>query len=100
MIYSLWEGLMGRGKMPRRGDDHHVLDFRPESGFSIEKLAEMIVQAMRELDMDAQISLPGSVVLEIERECSEQEIVDGYNTYMSTRIGTQSASNKNEKEPR
>lgn len=99
MIYSLWESLARRGNMPRRGNDSQVLDFRPESGFIIEKLAQMVVDAMREMDMDAQISLPGQVVLEIERECTEQEIVDGYNTYMATHGKTRQASNRNEKNP-
>ena len=99
MIYSWWEGLRRRGKMPRRGDNHRVLDFRPESGFAIDKLAEMIVESMQEMDMDAQITLPGQVVLEIERECTEQDIIDGYNAYIATQPKPRQASNKNDKDP-
>ena len=81
----------------RTGDD--VLDFKPESGFAIAKLAPMIVKAMQEMDMDAQISLPGKVILEIEKECTEEEIIDGYNGYMSTQMKSRPASNRNEKQP-
>jgi hypothetical protein len=99
MIYSFWEELARRGKMPHRGDENQILDFRPENGFTIEKLAEMIVQAMQDMDMDAQITLPGKVVLEIERECTEEEIIEGYNTFKATQAKAWRASNRNEKEP-
>jgi hypothetical protein len=82
--------------MPRQ-EDNDVIDFTPENGFAIEKLAPVIVKAMNEMDMDAQINLPGKVVIEIERECTEQEIVVGYNNYMAQRIRHRLASNKNEK---
>lgn len=78
-------------------DDDDVIDFTPENGFVIEKLAPVIVNAMRDMDMDAQINLPGRVIIEIERDCTEQEIVKGYKNYMSERIKDRSASNKNEK---
>ena len=96
MLYSWWEGLLKRGGMPRRTDDH-VINFTPESGFVIEKLAEAVVKAMREMNMDAQVTLPGRVILEIERDCTEREIIDGYNAYISSQIN-RSASNKNDKE--
>ena len=80
---------------------HHqegqVIDFTPEDGFVIEKLAETIVKAMREMDMDAQINLPDKVVLEIEKDCTEQEIIEGYKDYMSSRPKARPASNRNEK---
>ena len=79
------------------GDD--VIDFKPQSGFAIEKLAPVIVKAMREMDMDAQINLPGKVILEIERECTEEEIIEGYNGYMSTQLKSRPASNRNDKKP-
>lgn len=84
--------------MARRSDDD-VIDFTPESGFVIEKLAAMIVKTMRELDMDAEINLPGKVILEIDRNCTAQEIIKGYKDYMAQRVRTRPVSNKNEKEP-
>jgi len=76
---------------------HDVIDFTPENGFVIEKLAQMIVKAMYEMNMDAQINLPGSVVLEIERDCTEQEIITGYKDYISNQFKYRPASNRNEK---
>jgi hypothetical protein len=83
--------------MPGQSEDQ-VIEFTPESGFVIEKLAEKIVSAMREMDMDAQVNLPGNIILEIEKDCTELEIVEGYKDYMSTQVKSRPASNANEKE--
>ena len=61
--------------------------------------APTIVQAMREMDMDAEINLPNKVTLEIDRNCTAQEIIKGYKDYMARRVRTRPVSNKNEKEP-
>jgi hypothetical protein len=82
------------------GDDDEVIDFTPESGFVIEKLAASVVRMMREMDMDARVHLPGDVILEIEKECTAGEIIKGYKEYMADRISSRPASNKNEKETR
>jgi len=79
--------------------DAAVIDFTPEAGFVIEKLAQVIVKTMREMDMDAHINLPGKVILEIEKDCTEQEIIEGYKGYMSTHAKPRPASNRNEREP-
>jgi hypothetical protein len=78
-------------------EENQVIDFTPENGFVIEKLAQTIVKAMSEMNMDAHLNLPGSVVLEIEKGCTEQEIIEGYNDYMSARVKSRPASNRNEK---
>ena len=86
--------------MSRRGkDDDEVIQFTPEVGFTIEKLASTIIQMMREMDMDAHINLPGGVTIEVERHCTAKEIITGYQEYIKTQITSRSASNKNEKEP-
>ena len=82
--------------MPRREDDD-VIDFTPESGFVIEKLAPTIVQMMRDLDMDAHVTLPDDVVIEIDKDCTTQEIIKGYKDYMAGRIKARPPSNRNEK---
>jgi hypothetical protein len=82
------------------GDDDEVIDFTPESGFVIEKLAPTIVRMMREMEMDARVNLPGGVVLEIEKECTVKEIIKGYKEYIAGHISTRPVSNKNEKETR
>jgi hypothetical protein len=97
MIYLARDGLLIRVGMPRQTNDQ-VIEFTPKSGFAIEKLAETIVKAMREMDMDAQVNLPGNIVLEIEKDCTEGEIVEGYNDYMSTHVKSRPASNANDKE--
>ncbi len=82
------------------GDDkENVLDFTPQSGFVIEKLAVSIVDMMREMDMDARINLPDGTVIDIEKECTTKDIIDGYKEYMANSISARPASNKNEKEP-
>lgn len=83
--------------MPRQDDD--VIDFTPETGFIIENLARTIVDMMRDMDMDAHVNLPGGVVVEIDKECTAQEIIKGYKDYMSDQIASRPASNKNEKKP-
>ncbi len=82
--------------MPQRDDDE-VIDFTPEAGFVIEKLAPTIVKMMRTMDMDAHVNLPGNVVIEIDKECTAQEIIKGYKEYMADHISTRPVSNKNEK---
>ena len=81
--------------MPQDGGE--ILDFTPENGFKIEKLAPMIVTAMTEMNMDAQLTLPGRVVLEIEQGCTAEEIIDGYKEYLSAQVRSRPASNRNEK---
>ncbi|MBU6474820.1 MAG: hypothetical protein KGQ70_02540 [Alphaproteobacteria bacterium] len=76
-----------------------VLDFTPESGFVIEKLAVSIVDMMREMDMDARLNLPDGTVIDIEKECTKQDIVAGYKEYVANSISSRPASNRNEKEP-
>jgi hypothetical protein len=82
--------------MPERESDD-VLDFTPETGFIIEKLAETIVRMMDDLGMDAQVNLPGNVVIEIDKDCSVQDIIAGYRDYMATHITARPVSNRNEK---
>ena len=84
--------------MSRRQDDD-VIDFTPETGFVIEKLARMIVQMMREMDMDAHVNLPNDVVLEIDKECTAKEIIKGYKDYVAGRISARPPSNRNERQP-
>jgi hypothetical protein len=84
--------------MPQKGGDDHVIDFKPETGFTIEKLAKQIVDMMRDLDMDARITLPDAVI-EIEKECTAKEIIDGYKEFIATKIRGRTSANKNEKEP-
>ena len=85
--------------MARRGKDdgdEQVIEFTPEAGFTIEKLARELVRHMRELEMDARVILP-NMVLEIEKDCTPKEIVDGYNEAMKAHITIRHPSNKNEK---
>ncbi len=82
--------------MQDSGKDH-VLDFTPESGFVIEKLAASIVDMMREMDMDACLNLPDGTVIDIEKECTKKDIIDGYKKYIASSISARSVSNKNEK---
>jgi hypothetical protein len=83
--------------MPPRGHDD-VIDYTPESGFMIENLAATIVQMMQDLDMDAHINLPDGTVIEVEKDCTEKEIIKGYKDYMAGRIKATVPSNKNERE--
>ena len=76
-----------------------MISFTPETGFSIEKLAALLVQTMRELDMDAQINLPNNVTIEVDKECTAKEIIDGYKEFLAKKIRATVASNKNEKKP-
>lgn len=85
--------------MPRRGQDDNVIDYTPEAGFVIEKLAPLIVQMMQDLDMDAHVNLPDGTVIEVEKDCTEKEIIKGYKDYMAGRIKATVPSNKNEREP-
>ncbi|MFH1158360.1 MAG: hypothetical protein V1721_05690 [Pseudomonadota bacterium] len=85
--------------MSRRSQDDEVINFTPESGFTIESLAATVVQMMRELDMDACVNLPDRVVLEIEKECTAKEIIAGYKKFIARKIKSRTPSNKNEKEP-
>jgi hypothetical protein len=85
--------------MTRRHSDDDVIDFTPETGFVIEKLAETIVRMMRDLDMDAHVNLPDGTVIEIEKECTMKEIIDGYKDFLAGRVRARTPSNKNEKEP-
>jgi hypothetical protein len=85
--------------MPRRGHDDDVIDFTPETGFTIEKLAVTIVEMMQDLGLDARINLPNGVVIEIEKECTVKEIIDGYKDFLAGHIRARTPSNKNEKEP-
>lgn len=84
---------LGRAMM--QGNDDDILTFTPESGFVIEKLASDIVQMMKNLDMDAHIQLPDGTVIEVERDCSKQDIISGYKAYLAGR--TSSPSNKNDR---
>lgn len=83
--------------MTRRGEDDDVINFTPEPGFTIENLAVTIVQMMRDLDMDAHVNLPNDIVIEISKDCTAKEIISGYKEYMSARVKSRPASNKNEK---
>jgi hypothetical protein len=83
--------------MSRKQDDD-VIEFTPESGFTIESIAPMVVQVMREMEMDARLILPNDIVVEIDRDCTVKEIVAGYKEYMKSQIKSRPASNKNEKE--
>jgi hypothetical protein len=82
--------------MPRNEDD--VIHFTAERGFVIETLAPTIVQMMRDLDMDAHVSLPSGDVIEIEKDCTAKEIIKGYKAYMADHVSARPVSNKNEKE--
>ncbi len=83
--------------MPRRRNDN-VIEFTPEPGFMIEKLAPQIIQMMRDMGMDAHINLPNGVTIEIEQECTAKEIIAGYKELIKAQIRRRSVSNKNEKE--
>lgn len=84
--------------MSRRGQDDDVIDFTPETGFTIEKLAITIVDMMRDLDLDAHINLPDGTVIEIDKECTVKEIVEGYKGFLAGHIRARTPSNKNEKD--
>lgn len=81
--------------MPPRGEDD-VISFTPETGFVIETLAAMIVQMMQNLEMDAHVNLPDGTVIEVDKDCSEKEIINGYKEYIAGLISATKPSNKNE----
>lgn len=83
--------------MPHTTDDN-VIEFTAETGFVIESLAKTIVQMMRDLDMDAHISLPDNTIIEIDKSCTAKEIVAGYKEYMASHVKSRPVSNRNEKE--
>ncbi len=78
--------------------DDKVIQFTPETGFTIEKLARTIVQMMRDMDMDAHVNLPGGDVMEIDRQCTAKDIIKSYKEFMASRLCKIIPSNKNEKE--
>lgn len=79
-------------------NEENVIHFTPEPGFTIEGLARTIVKAMREMDMDAQVDFPG-ITMDIEKNCTVGEIVEGYKEYVKTHIGSRAPSNRNEAGP-
>lgn len=79
--------------MPQKQDDN-VIEFTAENGFVIENLAKTIVQMMNDLDMDAHITLPDGVVIEVERDCTPSEIIAGYKDYLAGRIKARPPSNE------
>ncbi len=85
--------------MSRRGRDDDVIDFTAETGFTIENLAVTIVQMMQDLDMDAHVTLPDRTVIEIDKDCTVREIIEGYKDFISGHIRARTPSNKNEKDP-
>jgi len=76
--------------------DDSVIHFTPEQGFIIESLARTIVQAMRDMDMDAQVNLPDGTAMDIQKSCTAKEIVDGYNEFIKKQVSARIPSNKNE----
>jgi hypothetical protein len=84
--------------MASQGRDD-VIVFTAEAGFTIEKLAVTIVQMMQDMDMDAQVKLPSGATLEIDKECTTREIIEGYKDFMADHITARTASNKNEPQP-
>ncbi len=83
--------------MSRRPQDDEMINFTPEAGFTIESLAKTVIQMMHELDMDAYVNLPDGAVLEIEKECTAKEIIDGYKKFLSKKMKLRPPSNKNKK---
>ena len=77
--------------------DEHILEFELKNGFAIEKAAKEIVRMMREVNMDAVLQIPGGVTFEIDRDCTANDIVDGYKEFIKSKISKTLPSNSNDK---
>lgn len=54
-----------------------IIEFTPEPGTKIEKLAPLVIKAMELLDKDAEIHFP-TFTLEVPRGATAQDIIDTY----------------------
>ena len=62
--------------------DDEYIDFHVEEGADIVEAAVLVVEAMENLGLEAVMTLPDGTFFEIEKECSVEDIVNGYNAYM------------------
>jgi len=78
-------------------NDDHILEFKIRNGFFIKELSKKLVEMMQDANMDSRLYLPGGGILEIEKECSPEDIIEGYQSFIQSKISNNLPCNLNEK---
>ncbi len=73
-----------------------MIEFTPEGGFDIRQAARKLAQLMEESNQSLLIHLPHASV-EFENGCTAEEIIDGYQAAMKTKLA-QKPSNTNDED--
>jgi len=93
---SLGSAFSKGGGMSHNDD---VIDFKTGTRFYHRKAGAEYVQMMRDMEMDAQITLPDVFVIELENGVTEKQIVDGYNKFISEQVKPPSSNRNDKKNP-